>query len=89
MAIILFRHYINRDTNIPLPLQLLIVELGLELLCVRQLAHRLHKVLLDDVITFSADGKHACFGADIAKIGAVKAVGKLANRLIIYGVSAY
>lgn len=40
-------------------LQLFIVELGLELLCVGHLADRLHKVLLDDVVALGPNGKHA------------------------------
>ena len=56
---------------------------GLEFLVLGNLADGLHEVLLEDVVAVGADGEEAAFGADVAQVGAVKAVREFADGLVV------
>ena len=62
----------------------LVVEFAFELFAFDHLSDRLHKVLIDDIVTLSSDRKHSRLSAHVSQIGAVEAVRQLDHRLIIY-----
>ena len=64
-------------------LDLGVLELPLELLVLRHLAHGLHEILVHNVVALCTDGKHAGLRAHVAKIGRVEGVCELDNRLVI------
>ena len=58
-------------------LHLGVLELAFERLDFSNLASSLHKVLLKDILTLIANGKHASLCTDISKIGTVEVVAEL------------
>ena len=68
----------------PKDLDGLVVQLAFELFALGHLTDSLHEILVDDVVTFGYDGKHASFGADVAQVSAVESVGQLDHSLVVY-----
>ena len=60
-----------------------VVELGLQFLVVRKLAHGLHEVFVSHVITLGTDGEKPSFGTHVAQICSVETVGQLHDCFVI------
>jgi hypothetical protein len=64
-------------------LDLAVIELGLELLVVENLAGGFHKVFFQHVIAIGPNGKQASFGAQVAHVGAVQTISELHDRFVV------
>lgn len=61
----------------------LIIEFRFKLLIVGHLAHGLHEIFLDDVVSLCADGEEARLSAHVAQIGAVEAVRQFDDGFVV------